>query len=239
MQINGRVPDEGPVYIAKALSEKLKPHQVEGIRFMWDNLVQTLEDFSTDNVGLGAILAHSMGLGKTLQVVTFLHTLIKNPLVRSARSNTEGLRPIRTALVIAPVNTLANWEAEFQKWLPSISDQLNVYNLETAGEEGGIQSLIEQCSAMNPPPPRPPSISCPSADAFLGQTTHLNPSRPSSERIPRPVLQNPSRSFVPPLSRVRDVRELPAPAPSALALLPGLSSQSRSQPQAKRTSSAT
>jgi len=143
--INGRVPEEEPVWLCKALSDKLKEHQVEGIRFMWDNLVVSLEDFSTDDSGLGAILAHSMGLGKTLQVVSFLHTLLKNPVVRASRDHTEGLKPIKTALVIAPVNTLSNWEAEFSKWLPSLSDQLNIYNFETAGQTHKARwSMIRQ-----------------------------------------------------------------------------------------------
>jgi SNF2 family DNA or RNA helicase len=50
------------VYLNKALAARLKPHQVEGVRFMWREL--TVPD---DENGQGCILAHTMGLGKTAQ----------------------------------------------------------------------------------------------------------------------------------------------------------------------------
>ena len=41
--------------------------QIGGLRFLYDNLVVSLQRFS-NSLGFGCILAHSMGLGKTLQV---------------------------------------------------------------------------------------------------------------------------------------------------------------------------
>jgi len=56
-----------------------------------------------------------MGLGKSLQVVTLIHTLQTHP--RLIRNN----RPIiDRILLIVPVNTLENWKAEFKKWLTNI-----------------------------------------------------------------------------------------------------------------------
>ncbi len=59
--------DDPDLYIPKHLCPILKPHQIGGIRFMYDNIVESLQRFQT-SAGLGCILAHSMGCGKTVQV---------------------------------------------------------------------------------------------------------------------------------------------------------------------------
>jgi RAD54-like protein 2 len=56
-------------------------------------------------LGFGCILAHSMGLGKTLQVVCFSDIFLRHT-------------PAKTILCIMPINTLQNWMAEYNMWLP-------------------------------------------------------------------------------------------------------------------------
>lgn len=58
---------ERNIIVHKDIVKHLKPHQVDGIKFMYDccyGSVDTLKKFP----GSGCILAHCMGLGKTLQV---------------------------------------------------------------------------------------------------------------------------------------------------------------------------
>ncbi|XP_053325165.1 helicase ARIP4 [Spea bombifrons] len=98
-------PNEKDIYLAPQLARSVKPHQIGGIRFLYDNLVESLERFPGSS-GFGCILAHSMGLGKTLQVISFLDVLFQHT-------------PAKTVLAIVPVNTLQNWLAEFNMWLPS------------------------------------------------------------------------------------------------------------------------
>ncbi len=83
------------------ISKNLKPHQADGIQFMWKSCV------SENN---GCILAHSMGLGKTLQVVAFIHTFVnlRMALEQSAK-----------CIILTPCSLVANWSDEFEKWVPS------------------------------------------------------------------------------------------------------------------------
>ncbi|CDS42546.1 helicase arip4 [Echinococcus multilocularis] len=95
-------------YLAPHIARVIKPHQVSGVRFLFDNLVEDQTQFER-NSGFGCILAHSMGLGKSIQVIAFLDLIF-----RYCRP------PPRTVLLIVPINTLQNWQTEFQTWLPSV-----------------------------------------------------------------------------------------------------------------------
>lgn len=52
------------------LTKRLKPHQVEGVQFMWDACFESVSRLKKDR-GSGCILAHCMGLGKTFQVCNY------------------------------------------------------------------------------------------------------------------------------------------------------------------------
>ncbi|XP_044060436.1 transcriptional regulator ATRX isoform X2 [Siniperca chuatsi] len=98
------------VQVHRNLVTKLKPHQVDGVQFMWDCCCESVKKIEK-SAGSGCILAHCMGLGKTLQVVTFLHTLLL----------CEKLE-FTTALVVCPLNTVLNWLNEFEKWQVGMKD---------------------------------------------------------------------------------------------------------------------
>ena len=55
------------VDVEPSIASHLKPHQKEGVKFLWDCCCENLERLKS-SPGSGAILAHCMGLGKTLQV---------------------------------------------------------------------------------------------------------------------------------------------------------------------------
>ena len=50
-----------------------------------------------------------MGLGKTLQVITLIHTLL--------RQGPAGRPAVSKVVVVCPSSLVANWVAEFKKWL--------------------------------------------------------------------------------------------------------------------------
>lgn len=111
------------VQVHPHLLKNMKPHQGRGIKFMWDAVFESKKDFLRNKIPGGAILAHCMGLGKTLQTIGLIHSVMVNFRDK-----------MRCVLVLAPVNTLKNWVDEFQKWLSGpLADDLEVY--EISGEK--------------------------------------------------------------------------------------------------------
>ncbi|XP_041975936.1 uncharacterized protein LOC121730827 [Aricia agestis] len=100
----GHSEKEEDIFLAPQIARVIKPHQIGGVRFLFDNIIESVDRFST-STGFGCILAHSMGLGKTLQIVCFCDIFLRH-------TNSK------TVLCIMPINTLQNWVAEFNMWLP-------------------------------------------------------------------------------------------------------------------------
>ncbi|KYR01271.1 SNF2-related domain-containing protein [Tieghemostelium lacteum] len=87
------------------LAKKLRPHQKEGVQFMFDCLMGLKGGFK----GNGCILADDMGLGKTIQAITILWTLLKQ--------SPSGEPAARKAVIVAPTSLVGNWCKELKKWL--------------------------------------------------------------------------------------------------------------------------
>ncbi|XP_040428615.1 transcriptional regulator ATRX isoform X8 [Cygnus olor] len=132
------------VQVHRNIVTRLKPHQVDGVQFMWDCCCESVKKTKT-SPGSGCILAHCMGLGKTLQVVSFLHTVLLCDKL-----------DFRTALVVCPLNTALNWLNEFEKWQEGFEDdeklevcelatvkrpQERSYMLQRWQDEGGVMII--------------------------------------------------------------------------------------------------
>uniref|UniRef100_A0A8C3V7K2 DNA helicase n=1 Tax=Catharus ustulatus TaxID=91951 RepID=A0A8C3V7K2_CATUS len=122
------------VQVHRRIVTRLKPHQVDGVQFMWDCCCESVKKTKT-SPGSGCILAHCMGLGKTLQVVSFLHTVLLCDKL-----------DFRTALVVCPLNTALNWLNEFEKWQEGLEDEekLDVYELATVKRPQERSYMLQQ-----------------------------------------------------------------------------------------------
>ena len=128
------------VVVDPLLSKHLRPHQREGVKFMYDcvmsldrasdkTLMECKDETSRSFVLqrtpdiTGCLLADEMGLGKTLMTITLIWTLLKQtPYCSNGRVPLsqhgvplEGL--MNKVLIVCPVTLIGNWKKEFNKWL--------------------------------------------------------------------------------------------------------------------------
>lgn len=94
-----------PVVIDPRLAKVLRPHQIEGVKFMYQCVTGMIDEKAN-----GCIMADEMGLGKTLQCITLLWTLLK-------QSPEAGKTTIQKAIVACPSSLVRNWANELTKWL--------------------------------------------------------------------------------------------------------------------------
>ncbi|CAG9466548.1 unnamed protein product [Pedinophyceae sp. YPF-701] len=96
--------DRSAVVLDPFLVRKLRPHQKEGVQFLYECVMGVRAAHVT-----GAILGDAMGLGKTLQIISLVWTLL--------RQGPSGRPAIKKAVVVVPSSLVNNWRDEFRKWL--------------------------------------------------------------------------------------------------------------------------
>lgn len=98
------------IIVHRDIQKHLKSHQTDGIKFMYDCCYGSVDSLK-DHSGSGCILAHCMGLGKTLQLISLLHTVITYPQLKTNK-----------VLVICPKSTVLNWKEEIERWMGPIKE---------------------------------------------------------------------------------------------------------------------
>lgn len=104
---------QGLIFVHDNIAPRIKDHQIDGVRFMWDEI--------TKDTKHGCLLAHTMGLGKTMQIITLLVAIAEATSSDDATVTCqvpEHLKALRT-LILAPSGILNNWLEELQRWAPS------------------------------------------------------------------------------------------------------------------------
>jgi DNA repair and recombination RAD54-like protein len=94
-----------PVVIDPRLAKVLRPHQVEGVKFLYRATTGLI-----DTKANGCIMADEMGLGKTLQCIALMWTLLK-------QSPEAGKSTIQKCVIACPSSLVRNWANELVKWL--------------------------------------------------------------------------------------------------------------------------
>ncbi|ODV89174.1 hypothetical protein CANCADRAFT_27244 [Tortispora caseinolytica NRRL Y-17796] len=94
-----------PVVLDPRLAKVLRPHQIEGVQFLYKCTTGQL-----DENAYGCIMADEMGLGKTLQCIALCWTLLK-------QSPIAGKSTISKCIIVCPSSLVKNWANEFDKWL--------------------------------------------------------------------------------------------------------------------------
>ena len=94
-----------PVVIDPKLAKVLRPHQVEGVKFLYRCTTGLIDENAH-----GCIMADEMGLGKTLQCITLMWTLLK-------QSSDAGKTTIQKCVIACPSSLVRNWANELVKWL--------------------------------------------------------------------------------------------------------------------------
>ncbi|XP_030557418.1 transcriptional regulator ATRX-like [Drosophila novamexicana] len=102
------------VKVDEEIVKQLKPHQIDGVKFMYDSCYGGI-DHNKKNSGSGCILAHCMGLGKTLQLIALLHTVISYKELNTTK-----------VLVLCPKSTVMNWADELQRWLGPLRSNTHI-----------------------------------------------------------------------------------------------------------------
>ncbi|KAF4764222.1 hypothetical protein HAV15_000847 [Penicillium sp. str.  len=104
---------EPVIYLDPYIGKYVKEHQLSGIQFMFREIIQ-------NNREEGCLLAHTMGLGKSMQVISLLVTITaagasQDPAIRDQIPN--ELRVSKT-LLLCPAALIQNWRDEFALWSP-------------------------------------------------------------------------------------------------------------------------
>lgn len=136
----------------------LRPHQVEGIRFLWGVLA---EGPAGQVPAVGCILAHTMGLGKTAQVVVFLHLYMAafprdghaslsssltaasaaHPTTASSFSQPPSGIARPRVLVVVPKSVQSGWRREFELWSTAFPVEYRIRPIAIRAEERVQQRL--------------------------------------------------------------------------------------------------
>jgi DNA repair and recombination RAD54-like protein len=121
-----------PVVIDPRLTKVLRPHQVEGVKFLYRAVTGLIDPKAN-----GCIMADEMGLGKTLQCIALMWTLLK-------QSPEAGKPTIQKCVIACPSSLVRNWANELVKWLGK--DAITPFAIDGKASKEELLQQIKQWS---------------------------------------------------------------------------------------------
>ena len=115
----GKEDHQHDIFLNPSIGKLIQPHQQEGVRFMWRELTTDHEDLQ------GCLLAQTMGLGKTMQVVSVLVTIAEASRSDDQNVREQVPRQLRESktMILCPPSLIENWFEELLMWAPSPHDE--------------------------------------------------------------------------------------------------------------------
>ena len=104
---------EPAVWLDAHIASRIKPHQIDGIQFLWREIVE-------DPRHQGCLLAHTMGLGKTMQVISLIVSMAQSSVSEHPAISSQLIPRLRQnkTLILCPPTLLENWYDELLMWIP-------------------------------------------------------------------------------------------------------------------------
>jgi SNF2 family DNA or RNA helicase len=142
--------DQEPILIEAKIAKMMKSYQLEGAQFLWRELTGDLDQAQ------GCLLAHTMGLGKTMQSIALLQCVdfasrssspsIRNQLPLDLRLGNDRRRRYLKCLVICPSSLLQNWRRELEHWLHPGAFGGRIFSIENSAASSGFMDDLQQWS---------------------------------------------------------------------------------------------
>ncbi|XP_037038304.1 transcriptional regulator ATRX-like isoform X2 [Bradysia coprophila] len=151
--------------------KNLKEHQIAGVKFMYDCCYGSVDSIEKHN-GSGCILAHCMGLGKTLQLIALLHTLIRYPQLKTKK-----------ILVICPKSTIMNWADEIQTWLQSVKVKLKVLHFPDPSDINKKLQILREWHSFKADPDGKAGCMLIGYEAFRSLVFYADKSKPDMSQV--------------------------------------------------------
>lgn len=137
-----RQPNQEPIFIEANIASKMKSYQLEGVQFLWRELTSDSDDAQ------GCLLAHTMGLGKTMQTITLLGCVdmasqsasagISNQLPRDLQLGPDRNNRSLKILILCPSSLIHNWRRELELWVDRRAFGGNIFSIESSTTNSGF-----------------------------------------------------------------------------------------------------